>query len=237
MRFSEVSDIGSLIDVIHRFNHYAMEKIRNWEFIFRGDPDARKHGTVVWSDGDDVALTVTPRQNRPSAHSPYNFYNLYMSNADVWDGFPRRDQAHICTTGESMAEAYSHHPRGMWVVIPHPNAKIAIVPADDLWVAFDTPYLSLKEWNAMVAEVLGKGEDLKKITWEDLQNTIDRLPKGLRAVIDDLFACITPEKFSLYPYSAYNLTASSGTGNEVWFSGPALYVSYQVIPSLIEGVK
>ncbi len=85
-----------------------------------------------------------------TASATSNYLNLWMSTTPIWNDFPRRDKAYICTTAHNTADGYGK----VHVIIPADDAKIGICPSDDIWdsfTRFTEKYLSFPNLNYQIS--------------------------------------------------------------------------------------
>lgn len=213
-------------ELITRWNPLAMDKILNDVLILRGGWDIDRYGRDI----NGLAYAVDPPENRRSAYAIYNYYTLYMSNADEWADVPRRDSSHICTTGLAKMKKYG---RG-WVVIPdEPSTVIAMASQPDIWDSFDTKF-NLDTWNIRLHDMLGFSDDeAEEMTWESMRDRIDAREDRNPDIAKHL-EMLSPGKIKLTSYQMFNEKTTTGMGKEIWFSEPALYVPLYAIRQLQE---
>lgn len=99
----------------------ASEYLSNPTPIFRGD-----------GFGHD-AIYHTKDFERISKNT-LNYYTQWIDNHPQWAAYPKRSKSLICST--SIDTANSYHQK-VFRVIPSDDCKVGVVPADDMWYAFD----------------------------------------------------------------------------------------------------
>lgn len=229
--------LEQLMDVINTFNPDALDRIRNQCIIFRGADDVPTYGRQLIHGGSKYAcFSVTPRMNRKSAYSMFNYYNVIMSDSPVWKEFPKRRQSHIGTTSLAKANDYTFSGN-IYAIIPSPAAKIAVCPMADIWDSFpQSEFSSLYYFDQRLGDVLKDNYT----SYDDLMADVNALSGDEkmdeeREEIKQWISSLVPTYFKLYnSYASYPHQYQKGEGGrEVWFSGPALYVTLDAIMEII----
>lgn len=159
-------------------------------------------------------------------------------------------ESHISTTSIEKASYYGE----VYVVIPEPHASLGICPSDDIWDSFqrikERGFPSLKEWNAAMYDLMAYGEKNRmsvsavesQTSYSAFMDALDeissmpyRLRKGAPSPYDvenireEVLYDLDPDgnSFILTDYGHFPSRHSGHLGNEVWFTGPCLYVNYQ----------
>jgi len=80
----------------------------------------------------DYNIIDPSKITRKSAWSLNNIYNLFFSNSENWNEYPKRDNSLICADYDGISERYRHN---MYIVVPF-ERDIAVSPRRDIWISF-----------------------------------------------------------------------------------------------------
>ena len=238
MKYRELRERDEdVLNQIQSFNPHALSMIENGMALYRGR-------------GSHFSTGIYQARKQKISYTGHMYYQWILSEDDSWKDFPPRMESHIATTSQEKASYYGE----VYVVIPDRSARLGICPSDDIWDSFqrvkDRGFPSLKEWNTSMYDLMTYAEKNRmgisaaesQTSYSAFMNALDeissmpyRLRKGaptpydVETIREEILSDLDPEanSFLLSDYQNFPLRHSGHLGNEVWFTGPCLYVNYR----------
>jgi len=196
---------------------------------------------------------VNPRIiDRVAPYSESNLHNLYLSNAETWSNFPKRNKSLI--GGDHDISSRSGK---VMVVIPLEDRKIAVAP-DDIWVSFKYLFGNINNFFKKIKTLKGieTWEELDKyIKTDDLKdkdfNFIIRLHvnsdfeykqqylNGFISRLEFFNLLFSPELngFKLYDYSKLRYTSANKFYREIWTDSKSVLIDVELYNVLINKLQ
>jgi hypothetical protein len=103
-----------------------------------------KSGTRIYRGMDTDKKIMYGSSNNHIRHSANtsNEVNLFVSNDETWNNFPKRNQSFICICGKDSQYEIEYYGE-TYVVLPISNPNIGLCPSLDFWDGFRTGISSI----------------------------------------------------------------------------------------------
>jgi hypothetical protein len=172
-----------------------------------------------------------------------NYYTLIINNDPSWKKFPKRN---------IIAKTRDDFYRLRYLILPYDNVKIGVCSDRDIWFSFkNIPVTSMNEFNSFIMDLLGGQFD----------SNIDQFKKACKKFDNEKYTLKIEDDYSLYEWfwktydgdlyknivhwldpnkNKFKLVKSGDfikTWKEVWFDGPAIWISLKNLRDFSKIVK
>lgn len=182
-----------------------------------------------------------------------NEYTLLLDNLPIWSKFPKRTSAVVSTTSIYTAHTYGSGGK-TFIVLPFNDPIIGVCPSTDIWYSFNNSgighldgfndnlnrvarnlgvELSQTNYNELIHQLTQIQEMLKSTPLHEHDNTLlFKIFDPNHSIVENLSNILNPDQngFEALPLSQM----MHFTNREIWFNGPAYYVTYAFKHELTE---
>ena len=198
-------------------------------------------------------FVVDPSTGVRKSNNTRNYYTEFFDHSPYMQGWPKRSQSFICSSGTSYARGYGYGG-GLYALFPFNGVKIAVCPERDMW---ETPVyipsmnqqftsdcgmddfndwvqnrakLPIDQWKDMVKRLM-------KPTWLENTEFDARTRKVLTSVdgkapgevfLDIVFKALAPVNTGMRLLTISEYASERIDNKECWVSGPMVAIRQDV---------